>query len=180
MKGFTRRAADVFIVMFIVTFLTFILIDLLPGDPAVALLGETATPDQIEVVREELGLDDNVVVRYVTWIGDVVTGDLGRSFRTNQPVWDGLKQRIPVSLELMFLAQLFSLVIAVPLGIYSAYRPGRTVDRASTHRRLRHDRHAQLRAGAAADPAVRRASSAGCRHRGTSASPMTRGATCRR
>ncbi len=72
------------------------------------------------------------VVRYVTWIGDVVTGDLGRSFRTNQPVWDGLKQRIPVSLELMFLAQLFSLVIAVPLGIYSAYRPGRTVDRAST------------------------------------------------
>ncbi len=60
MKGFTRRAAHVFIVMFIVTFLTFILIDLLPGDPAAALLGETATPDQIEVVREELGLDDNV------------------------------------------------------------------------------------------------------------------------
>ena len=119
------------IVLFIVTFLTFILIDLLPGDPAVALLGDTAQPEQIEVVREELGLNEPVYERYVKWVGDVVQGDFGRSFRTNQPVWDGLSQRIPVSLELMFLAQLFSLVLAIPLGIYTAYRPGKLTDRSS-------------------------------------------------
>ncbi len=131
MSTLLRQLRHVVIVMFIVTFLTFILIDLLPGDPAIALIGETAQPEQIEAVRAELGLDDPVYVRYVSWLGDVVQGDLGRSFRTNQPVVDSLTQRIPVSLELMALAQIISLVIAVPLGIYSAYRPGRVVDRSS-------------------------------------------------
>jgi peptide/nickel transport system permease protein len=130
-RTFLRRLQHVLIVLFIVTFLTFILIDLLPGDPAVALLGDTAQPAQIEAVREELGLNDPVYVRYVSWVGDVAQGDFGRSFRTNQPVWDGLSQRIPVSLELMFLAQLFSLALAIPLGVYTAYRPGKLVDRTS-------------------------------------------------
>lgn len=131
MRTVLRHLRHVVIVLFIVTFLTFILIDLLPGDPAVALIGDTAQPEQIAAVRAELGLDDPVYVRYVTWLGNVVQGDLGRSFRTSQPVSDSLAQRIPVSLELMALAQIFSLVIAVPLGIYSAYRPGRFVDRSS-------------------------------------------------
>lgn len=131
MRESVRRAQHLILVLLIVTFFTFILIDLLPGDPAIALLGETATPDQIERVRADLGLDKNVVSRYATWIGDVVTGDLGRSYRNNQPVSDALAQRIPVSLELMALAQIFALVAAVPLGIYTAYRPNRMVDRGS-------------------------------------------------
>lgn len=131
MRNVLRQVRHVLIVLLIVTFATFILIDLLPGDPSVALIGETAQPEQIAAVRAELRLDDPVHVRYVAWLGDVVRGDLGRSFRTNQPVIDSLSERIPVSLELMALAQIFSLVIAVPLGIYSAYRPGRFVDRSS-------------------------------------------------
>ncbi|MEX2627507.1 MAG: ABC transporter permease [Ilumatobacteraceae bacterium] len=131
MANVLRQLRHVVVVLFIVTFLTFILIDLLPGDPAVTLIGDTAQPEQIEAVRAELGLDDPVYVRYVSWLGDVAQGDLGRSFRTSQPVSDSLAQRIPVSLELMALAQIISLVIAVPLGIYSAYRPGRFVDRSS-------------------------------------------------
>jgi peptide/nickel transport system permease protein len=126
-----KRLASLVIVLLIVTFFTFVLIDFLPGDPAVALLGEGATPDQIARVHDQLGLDRRLPVRYVSWLGDAVTGDLGRSFRTNQSVTDGLAQRIPVSLELMALAQVFSLLIAVPLGIYTAYRPNRLVDKVS-------------------------------------------------
>jgi peptide/nickel transport system permease protein len=126
-----KRLASLVIVLLIVTFFTFVLIDFLPGDPAVALLGEGATPDQIARVHDQLGLDRRLPARYVSWLGDAVTGDLGRSFRTNQSVTDGLAQRIPVSLELMALAQVFSLLIAVPLGIYTAYRPNRLVDKVS-------------------------------------------------
>lgn len=131
MRDMLGKVQHLILVLLVVTFFTFVLIDLLPGDPAVALLGESATPEQIEQVRDELKLDDGVVTRYVDWIGDVVTGDLGRSFRTNQPVTDALSERIPVSIELMALAQLFSLVLAIPLGIYTAYRPNGVVDRTS-------------------------------------------------
>jgi peptide/nickel transport system permease protein len=129
MRDLPRRVLHLVIVLLIVTFFTFVLIDLLPGDPARALLGETATPDQIAQVRSQLQLDRSVFVRYFSWLGDVVRFDLGRSFRTNQEVTEGLAQRIPVSLELMGLAQFFSLILAVPLGIYTAYRPNRLADK---------------------------------------------------
>src|SRR6476659_2082009 len=118
-----KRLLSLVAVLVIVTFFTFVLIDFLPGDPAVALIGESATPAQVEVVRDQLGLDDPLPQRYVSWLGDVLTGDLGRSFRTSQPVSEALAQRVPVSLELMALSMIFSLIIAVPLGIYTAYRP---------------------------------------------------------
>lgn len=117
--------------LLLVTFATFYLIDLLPGDPALVILGEGATPGQIALVRNDLQLDRPVLVRYVLWLGDVVTGDLGRSYRTGQPVWEAIQQRLPVSIEIMALAQLFALIVAVPLGISAAYRPGGTLDRLS-------------------------------------------------
>lgn len=131
MRHLIQRLIHMAIVLLIVTIGTFLLIDMLPGDPAVALLGETATPEQVEVVRDQLGLDDPIPVRYVQWLGDVAQGDLGTSFRTKQPVWDNLANRVPVSLELMFLAQLVSLVLAIPIGIYTAFRPGRAFDKTS-------------------------------------------------
>lgn len=128
MRNVARQVRHLLIVLFIVTVGTFLLLDFLPGDPAAALLGETAQPEQIEAVRDELGLDEPILTRYAKWIGGVVQGDFGRSFRTNQPVLDNLANRVPVSLELMFLAQVFALALAIPLGIYTAYRPGRPFD----------------------------------------------------
>lgn len=119
------------VVLFLVSFATYALVDLLPGDPAIAILGEGATEEQLQIVRDDLELDRPMPVRYVAWLGDVVTGDLGNSYRTNQPVWEAIQQRIPVSFELMAIAQVMALVFALPLGIAAAHRPGGWIDRAS-------------------------------------------------
>ncbi|TCK22234.1 ABC transporter permease [Pseudonocardia endophytica] len=125
------RLTHLLLVLVAVTFLSFVVVDLLPGDAAVVVAGDNATPEQVQQVREQLQLDRPLVVRYVDWLGGVVTGDLGQSFRTGQPVAEALAERIPVSLELTIIAQVLALLVAVPLAIYSAYRPGRLLDRAS-------------------------------------------------
>jgi peptide/nickel transport system permease protein len=126
-----KRLVHLLIVLLAVTFLSFVVVDLLPGDAAVVVAGDNATPEQVQQVREDLQLDRPLFVRYVDWLGGVVTGDLGSSFRTGQPVAEALAQRIPVSFEITLMAQLLALLVAVPLAVYSAYRPGRIVDRTS-------------------------------------------------
>jgi len=123
------RLTHLLLVLLAVTFLSFVVVDLLPGDAAVVVAGENATPEQVQEVRETLQLDRPLLVRYVDWLGGVLTGDLGSSFRTGQPVLEALGERIPVSLQLAVFAQLLALLIAVPLAVYSAYRPGRLLDR---------------------------------------------------
>jgi peptide/nickel transport system permease protein len=115
-------------VMLSVTFLTFIMLNLLPGDPAANILGQAATPEAIEQFREENRLDDPVVTRYLRWLGDAAKGDLGRSPFLQEDVRDGLARTLPISLQFMVYAQLTALLIAVPLGVYTAYRAGRRVD----------------------------------------------------
>ncbi|MEQ3549448.1 ABC transporter permease [Pseudonocardia nematodicida] len=125
------RLTHLLLVLLAVTFLSFVVVDLLPGDAAVVVAGDNATPEQVQQVREDLQLDRPLVVRYVDWLGGVVTGDLGESFRTGQPVADALAERVPVSFQITLVAQVLALIVAVPLAIYSAYRPGRPVDRVS-------------------------------------------------
>ena len=117
------RAAHVLVVLFGVTFLVCLMLDFLPGDPAAIIAGEQATPDQVQRIREELNLDKGVFARYWIWVGNVFTGDFGVSYRTSQPVAEALLQRLPVSIELMVLAQLIALLVAVPAAVFSAYRP---------------------------------------------------------
>jgi peptide/nickel transport system permease protein len=131
MRRARKRVVHLLIVLLFVTFLSFVVVDLLPGDAAVVVAGDNATPEQVEQVRQDLQLDRPVLVRYVDWLGGVFTGDLGRSFRTGQPVAEALAQRIPVTFEITFIAQLLALLVAIPLAVYSAYRPGRLVDRTS-------------------------------------------------
>lgn len=126
-----KRVTHLLLVLLAVSFLSFVVVDLLPGDAAVVVAGDNATPEQVQRVREELQLDRPLVERYVGWLGGVLTGDLGRSFRTGQSVAEALAQRIPVSFEIAVVAQLLALLVAVPLAVYSAYRPGRLVDRTS-------------------------------------------------
>jgi peptide/nickel transport system permease protein len=129
-----RRLPAMVATLLIVSFLTFLLTSLLPGDPAVQILGADNANDQnsIEVVREELRLDDPLLERYGAWLQDVLTGDLGRSFRTDQEVADAIKERLPVTLEVGGLAVLIALMLAIPLGTLSAFRAGGPADRAIT------------------------------------------------
>ena len=133
MKGLLQKVVPVIATLVAVSFLTFLLTDLLPGDPAEQILGpEGSTPEALERVRADLRLDDPLPIRYVTWVGDAVRGDLGRSYRTGQEVTTAIRERLPVTLEVGGLAVLFALAGAIPLGMFSAYRAGGPADRSIT------------------------------------------------
>lgn len=126
------RLPRLLVTLLVVSLCTFLLTDLLPGDPALTILGENATDAQIASLRAEMRLDDPILVRYVSWLGDAVTGDLGTSYRTGQTVTEAIVERLPVTLELGLVSLVMSLVVAVPLAIWSAYRAGGLTDRILT------------------------------------------------
>jgi peptide/nickel transport system permease protein len=133
-KAIGTRLVRLFATLFAVSFLTFFMTTLLPGDPVNAILPVDAPRDQATVdrIRLELGLDDPLPVRYFNWVSNALQGDLGKSYITDQPVSDAISNRIPVTAELAILATLIAVVIAVPLGVLSAYREGRTADKVSS------------------------------------------------
>lgn len=119
--------------LFAVSFLTYTLISLLPGDPALQILGvEGASAEAILEIRSELGLDRPLLVRYFDWLGNTVTGDLGRSYITRQPVLDAILERLPVTAQLGLMAMLIALIAALPLAMVSAYHVGGWIDRGVT------------------------------------------------
>src|SRR3990172_6795374 len=129
-----RRMVYFVPVIFLVTVVVFCITLLLPGDPALAFLGEGNINDKVayQAMRTELGLDDPVYVQYGKWVGRAVHGDLGKSVRTHEPVLEALGARLPVTLELTLLALVIALVIAIPAGIISATRPSSKLDTLGT------------------------------------------------
>ncbi len=120
-------------VLALVSLGAFFLLELVPGDPAVAVLGPTAAPEEYARVRERLGLDLPVVERYLDWVGGVITGDLGQSiFPPNRSVTDMMAQRLPVTIQIALMSLGLSLLIAVPIALRTAYRPNDPIDRTAT------------------------------------------------
>jgi peptide/nickel transport system permease protein len=133
MLGFVaRRLLYLVPVLVAVSLLTFLIASLLPGDLAYVILGDQATPEKVEALRHDMGLDQPIWWRYVGWLGHVLQGDFGRSFRTGQTVLQAVADRLPVSFELMLLAQLGALAIGIPLAIACAVRSGSAFDRFMT------------------------------------------------
>jgi peptide/nickel transport system permease protein len=127
-----QKLVQLVVVLLAVSFLTFLLTDMLPGGPENAILGPNATPEAIEQLRADLRLDDPLIVRYVRWAGDVVQGDFGDSYVQRLPIRTLLAERLPRSLELMVAAQVLALAVAIPLGIAAAYRAGGWLDRVAS------------------------------------------------
>jgi len=126
-----RRLAASLPVLFGAVVLTFLLMRVLPGDPAVFFAsGPNAGPKEIAEVRHQMGLDKPIPVQLVLYLRDVATGNLGRSMTTGQPVVADLVERLPASLELTFSALAIALLLAVPLGIAAALRPHSLIDHA--------------------------------------------------
>jgi peptide/nickel transport system permease protein len=133
MLGFiARRLFYLVPVLLAVSLLTFLIASLLPGDLAYVILGDQATPEKVEALRQDLGLDQPIWWRYLGWLGHVLEGDFGRSFRTGQTVLEAVAERLPVSFELMLFAELMGLVIGVPIAIICAARSGGIFDRVMT------------------------------------------------
>jgi len=126
------RIQRLVIVLMIVTFTTFLLVNVLPGDVAYQLGGMEASEQQIEQIRRELGLDQPVLWRYLYWMADLLRGDWGHSLLTGESVWEMIAQRFPISLQLMLMAQVMALALAVPAGLLTAWRSGGWLDRLVT------------------------------------------------
>ena len=131
LKMIASRLTRLVLTLLCVTFISFMLLNILPGDAVNALIPIDAQQDRefVEQVREEFGLNDPLMVRYGRWLGDAVQGDLGDSMVTSRPVTDEITHRLPITFELMFVSVGLSLLLAVPLGVFSAYREGRRPDR---------------------------------------------------
>ena len=128
-----RRAARLVFVVFVVTFITFFLLDRAPGDPAEVKAGLNATPEVVAEIRAELGLDDPLLIRYLDWLAGAIRLDFGESLVTEGfTSWELIREALPKTLELMVLAEVMAIGIAVPLAVTAARRPGGTVDRATS------------------------------------------------
>lgn len=105
-----------------ITFIVFFILSLTPGDPARMILGQNATQAQIDAMREQMGLNDPVVLRYLKYMGNALRGDFGTSWSTKEPVFQMVLARLPYTFQLAFLAMVVTVVISIPLGIYSAVK----------------------------------------------------------
>ena len=127
-----RRLLYLVPVLIAVSLLTFSIASLLPGDLAYVILGDQATPEKVAALRADMGLDQPILWRSLGWLGHALQGDFGRSFRTGQTVLQAVAERLPISIELMLLAQLGALAIGVPVAIMCAARSGGPFDRFMT------------------------------------------------
>nr|WP_295468670.1 ABC transporter permease [Mesorhizobium sp.] len=114
--------------LLVASMVVFGVMEVLPGDPALLMLGMNASPDALESLRQQMGLNDPVVIRYVHWIGGLAIGDFGRSYTYSSPVIELIGERAAVSLPLAIMSLVLSTVIAIPVGLYSASRRGRLSD----------------------------------------------------
>lgn len=131
-RSVVTAVAKALALLLLVSFATFMLLELVPGDVIDGIVPEGASQEVRDEARALYGLDRPVLERYADWVGDILRGDFGRSFRTRQPITDLIVERLPVSMELAALAVLTALVISVPTAVWSAYRPGGWVDRVAT------------------------------------------------
>ena len=132
-----RKLIHLIPIIFAVTLLSFLSVNLLPGDVAETIAGvgtDAAVMDEaiVQNIREDLGLDRPVIVRYLSWVGNALRGELGKSYQTGQLVSEAIALRLPVTIQLLVMAQFMAILFAIPAGIFAAYRAGKMPDRVLT------------------------------------------------
>lgn len=136
LRFLAMKVVRLVIVLWAVSLITFLMLELLPGDQATAIAATqnplTLSPDTIEHLRDVLNLDDALPIRYVRWLGDALQGNLGQSYEFSQPVSTIIMQRLPVTLEIGGLAIVLAVLLALPLGLLLAFRENTRLDRVGT------------------------------------------------
>lgn len=127
-KFILKRILVMIPVLLGVTFIVFSMMYITNGDPARMILGDLATDEEVEALREDMGLNDPFLTRYFNYLGDLLHGDLGTSYATKQPVWDTIMERLPATVKLAFFSCLFAIVVGVPIGIISAVKQYSFID----------------------------------------------------
>ena len=129
MKYVFKKALLTVLTLVILSFLVFLAFSVIPGDPALAQLGTEATPEKLQALREEMGLNGPFFLRYINWAGSFLSGNLGTSYTYHVSVGSLLWDKLPITITLAFLSICMIVFVSIPLGIYSARRAGRTIDR---------------------------------------------------
>ena len=120
LKYTLRRLSFLPLIIVGVSIITFILLRVLPGDPAAIMAGQNASPEQIQTIRDDLGLGEPIVVQFFNWVGDLAQGDLGHTYYGNRDILDEVVRRFPASAELILLSLAISVVVGTSFGILSA------------------------------------------------------------
>ena len=123
-----KRLLIALLTLLVASAVVFSVMELLPGDPAQLMLGMNATQEALNTLREQMGLNDPVLVRYLDWLAGMATGDFGRSFTYSSSVMDLIAERAVVSLPLAVISLVLSTVIAIPVGVFAAARRGKVAD----------------------------------------------------
>lgn len=127
-KYFIKKLISMAATLLVVSFLVFLAFAVIPGDPATAKLGTEATPAKVEALREEMGLNRPIPVRYAAWLGGLLQGDMGTSYSYSMPVTKMVSDKIPVTLTLTLMSFAMMVLISIPLGLYTAKHEGGTAD----------------------------------------------------
>ena len=141
-----RRLGAGVLMLAVVSVVVFAATEILPGDAATAILGRDASPDAVAAMRHELGLDRPVIEQYLSWVGGLLHGDLGRSLTSDLPVSELIGSRIVNTLILAVVASLVMIPLAVALGVIAGRRPAGAADSAISWTLARHDRDTGVRA----------------------------------
>ena len=131
-KVLALRLSSLLLTLFIISLAIFVILEVLPGDPAAIMLGTSSQPDTLAALRRQMGLDQPAVVRYVIWIGGVLTGDFGNSYSYGVPVSELIRDRLTVTVPLTVMAIALSLSVALPLGVFAAARQRSLLDFGAT------------------------------------------------
>lgn len=128
LRFIARRLLIAIPTLLLVSLFVFALQKLLPGDPVLAMAGEERDPETLAFLREKYRLNDPIPVQYLTWLGNLLQGDLGISLRTNQPVLELIAQKLPVTIQLAVMAMIIAVAIGLPMGVLSAVKKGTAWD----------------------------------------------------
>jgi len=123
-----RRLLQLVPVLLGISLLVFVFLHLIPGDPAVTMLGDRATPDAVEKLRERMGLNEPLPLQYLSFLGSLLTFDLGSSIFTGVPIADEIRLRWPATFELSVVAMLIALLIGIPAGVLAAVKKNSWID----------------------------------------------------
>lgn len=129
MKYVGKKIVTMCLTLLLVSFLVFLCFTVIPGDPALAKLGTEASPERVEALRKEMGLDQPFLVRYGNWLLSFVKGDMGESYSYGMPVSEMLADKVPITITMSVMSMLMIIGISIPLGLYTARHEGGAADR---------------------------------------------------
>lgn len=132
MKYIGKKLGAMLVTLLLISFLVFLAFDMIPGDPAQARLGTEVTPERLEALREEMGLNKPLIERYLRWLVSFVQGDFGDSYKYNMPVADMISSKLPITIIMALISFAIMVVVSLPLGIYTAKHNGKRIDRVLT------------------------------------------------